>query len=190
MSNHPDLIDAINSTYDSPLQTHELEIIREAIGAMGWSTPNIVQFLRTKQSWKSPNVIAQAIIRIQTTQEQGVSVPIATTARQTAHNSTSSQSPSHPDYVFINQSPPHIIANGLRPDIVVIHEKEVIMLDVVFTSQHQPDAPNIARRRKQDKYSNLALQYQLKGFQVTNDAIAFGDVGHNDWRTIILCFEN
>jgi hypothetical protein len=88
--------------------------------------------------------------------------------------------------VFINQSPPHIIANGLRPDIVVIHEKEVIMLDVVVTSQHQPDALHIARRRKQDKYSNLALQYQLKGFQVTNDAIAFGDVGHNDWRNYTL----
>ncbi|KAG2186651.1 hypothetical protein INT44_002875 [Umbelopsis vinacea] len=86
---------------DSPLQTHELQIIREAIGAMGWSTPNIVQFLRTKQFWRSPTVIAQAIIRIQTTQEQGVSVPIVTTAQQTAHNSTSSQSPSHPDYESI-----------------------------------------------------------------------------------------
>ncbi|KAG2186683.1 hypothetical protein INT44_002907 [Umbelopsis vinacea] len=55
------------------------------------------------------------------------------TTRSVRYNNRNAQ-------VLINQAPPDIIANGLRPDIVVIREKEVIMVDVVVTSQPLADS--------------------------------------------------
>ncbi|KAI8579618.1 hypothetical protein K450DRAFT_241848 [Umbelopsis ramanniana AG] len=79
----------MNSTYDSPLQTDGLQVVREAIGAMGWSTANIVRFLHTKRFWLSSEIIENAIQRLKTTQEQGVRVPIVTAAPKRPQHSWS-----------------------------------------------------------------------------------------------------
>jgi hypothetical protein len=81
MAEHEGLVDALNSTFDSPIPTHELQVARDAIGQMGWDTNSVTQYLRTKRYWRSRPIIDNAMTQPRLSQERGVNVPIVTTAR-------------------------------------------------------------------------------------------------------------
>ncbi|CAM0136710.1 unnamed protein product [Umbelopsis sp. WA50703] len=81
MAEHEGLVDALNSTFDSPIPTHELQVARDAIGQMGWDTNSVNQYLRTKRYWRSRPIIDNAMTQPRLSQERGVNVPIVTTAR-------------------------------------------------------------------------------------------------------------
>lgn len=75
-------------------------------------------------------------------------------------------------------------AQQLRPDIIVQQDelKNVTILDLGITAQNGADCLDRARARKIEKYSSIKQQYERLGYQVTLDAIIFGDNGGTDQR--------
>jgi len=84
-------------------------------------------------------------------------------ASSVRHNNRNNQ-------VYIKQSPPNIVANGLRPDIVVTDDtkREVTILDLVITSQsHQNhwNMPGIVKE-KSTRQLLFNINYVVTMFQM------------------------
>jgi hypothetical protein len=61
--------------------SHELQVVRDAIGQMGWDTNSVTQHLRTKWYWRSRPIIDNAMTQLPLSQERGITVPIVTATR-------------------------------------------------------------------------------------------------------------
>ncbi|KAL1923876.1 uncharacterized protein VTP21DRAFT_6911 [Calcarisporiella thermophila] len=95
----------------------------------------------------------------------------------------------HPDCeVFVNQSPPDIQADQLRPDLVIVNRtlKQVKILDVAVTAQCDDQCLNEKREEKVTKYTAINQQYEDLGFSTRLDAVVFGDLGGSDTRNTTI----
>lgn len=84
--------------------------------------------------------------------------------------------------VYTNECSPTCSIDQLRPDLTIENhsKKKVIILDLTITAQSKDDEFKLVNQRKIDRYSQLKHLYESKGWEVTLDAVVFGDLGGTD----------
>ena len=78
----------------------------------------------------------------------------------------------------INRQVPGV-RSTLRPDLVVLNEasREVKIIDICIPFEGAPDALEVARQQKLEKYNQLAAELSSNGYRVSLDAFVVGSLG-------------